>query len=116
MLHESKLLNTKKINKDVANTLTISYFGKTDTSFLDIPNSNILSFFIEQPFDILINLHYNSPNSLVYIGYLSNASYRIGTFTNDRSNYASDIMINCSEEKNINHLINQIEHYFNFIK
>ncbi len=109
-------INSTKLNKQVSNTLAISYFSRDDISFLDIPKSNILSYFVDQPFDILINLHFNSSNVLLFLGHMSNASYRIGSYTNDHSFIGSDIMINCNGKEDILDLIEQIKHYFNFIK
>jgi len=90
------------------------YFTKSDLNWYYKPtNHNILDF-INNRFDILIDLSLEELYPLEYILNLSRAKYKVGRFTSENSVY--DLMINIKKTDTVEFLIEQIKHYLLILK
>ena len=90
------------------------YYTFDDLNWSLTPNIELVTKFIQQDFDVLINFSVNEEFSLKYIAGLSCAQFKVGKF-NPLETSIYDLMINvdCSEE--IKEFIYQVKHYLNLI-
>ena len=92
---------------------SFSYFNMEGVGFSMTPSSDIAKQFIEHPFDVLINLDYNSNATINYISAASRALFKIGPATGNPNHY--DLMIDLGRNYKISHLIKEIRRTFNLI-
>lgn len=89
-------------------------FCKNDLDFFRFPKSKRVDEFIDQPFDILINLSTTNQMQLDFIAALANAKLRVGPYTERTHCY--DLMIDHNEKSNLNSYIKQIDFFLNRMK
>ena len=94
---DSKLENTNFVFK---------YFNAKNIDWAYRPTGEEVNFFIQQPFDLLINLEPETKTYTEYITALSKANLKIGPYT--ENTYCYDLMIDTGE-KDLNHFIQEIE-------
>jgi hypothetical protein len=107
-------ISNKKKLEAVPTDENIVYFSKHDFTWYGVPKSNFLQTFISKKFDVLLNISIHSSYPFEYITQLSNADFRIGTYTDIIKNH--DLMINIKKEKTIDYLITQILVYLSMIQ
>ncbi len=73
------------------------FFSRNDLNWFYKPKSEIIDTFIEQPFDILINLSLEHYYPIQYIVALSKAGFKVGRYSPDESYL--DMMIDIEKEK-----------------
>lgn len=96
----------------------IDYFTLKDLNFSMIPNSPVVLNFMNEKFDILINLNSEKCFPLLYISAMSNAKFRVGRFTpaeNEQARYL-DMMVKPSGETELRTVLGEIEHFLRLIK
>lgn len=108
-----ELLGFVPKNNQALNTDYTS-FCLHDLDFFKRPNNQKVQEFIQQPFDILINLTPLNHLQLDFIAALSNAKLRVGPYT-DRT-HCYDLMIDHNEKSNLNSYIKQIDFFLNRLK
>ena len=89
------------------NNFTFWHFNKKNIDWAMRPKGKDVSEFIEQPFDLMINLNPESEYYSEYISALSNASFKIGPFT--ENTFCYDLMIDTSKKTNLRNFIDQME-------
>ena len=92
----------------------LDFFTRKDLNFRMIPSNPIVTNFINEPFDILINLNGRS-FPLRYITAMSRARFKIGSFTNVGTE-CFDMMVSIEGDPGIKTVIEEIEHFLRLIR
>lgn len=95
--------------------LGIDFFTKKHLNWQMIPRHPLVNNFINENFDILINLSIDKCFPLQYISAVSKAQFRVGRYELDHT-YYYDLMINIEPKSTLKSFIQQIDHYLNLIK
>ena len=91
----------------------IDVFTKKDLNWFYKPLSTFVDNFIDQEFDILIDLSMLENFPLKWIATLSKAKFKVGNLSYyDNPN---DLIINVRPEEKLDYLISQIKHYLHLI-
>ena len=91
------------------------FFCLKDLDFRMIPNDPIVNNFINERFDILINLNAEKCFPLQYIAALSKARFRVGRYDR-RTVHCYDMMINLKGDPGIKTMIEEIEIFLKKLK
>ena len=92
----------------------LDYFSRKDLSFQMIPSDPIVHNFINEKFDILINLNIGKSFPLRYIAACSKAKFKVGCFS--QSNTESlDMMVKLDAGTPLKTIIEEIEHFLKII-
>lgn len=98
----------------VAETLRASqdleFFSQDDLNWYFRPESRTVCSFLEDPFDILIDLRLRRRMPLPFMVGLSQARFKVGRF-NERDRDLHDLMIRADDGMDITEYIVQIRHY-----
>ena len=108
-----ELLGFVPKNNQALNT-TYTSFCYQDLDIFKRPKNQKVNDFIQQPFDILINLTPVNHLQLDFVAALSNAKLRVGPYTN--RTFCYDLMIDHNEKSNLNSYIKQIDFFLNRMK
>jgi hypothetical protein len=90
------------------------YFDQKMTSWLGKPKLNTEEF-TNKDFDLLIYFNEGNHIALKYIYYQSTAKLRCG-YLNDGITFAHDFSIDSEKNRDLKHLIEQIQHYLTTLK
>jgi hypothetical protein len=93
----------------------LDFFTRKDLNFRMIPVSPIVHNFINEKFDILINLNSGKCFPLKYISALSNAKFRVGRY-NLYTSDCFDMMIKIKGEPPLKTILEEMEHFLRLIK
>ena len=93
----------------------LDFFTKKDLNFSLIPVNPIVDNFINEKFDILINLNSGKCFPLRYISAMSHARFRVGRY-NPNHTICYDMMIKLKGEPEIKKVIEETEHFLRLIK
>jgi hypothetical protein len=93
----------------------LDFFTRSDLDFRLIPNNPIVKNFIDQKFDILINLNSGSCFPLRYIAALSKCRFRVGRY-DQKNTSCYDMMIHLSGDTPLKEVIEETEHFLRKIK
>jgi len=101
-------------SKQELDNFEFPHFEKKDLDWALRPRCEAVKSFLQQPFDILINLpkHENIP--LEYIAALSNAKFRVGPLTDNTSCY--ELMIEATGAKDLKAFLNQVTFFLRQMK
>jgi hypothetical protein len=80
------------------------------------PDSSEAKAFINNPFDILIDINFEKHFSLSYITELSHARLKVGLAQNENSESPFDILMNIKQPVDIDTYLSQVVHYLEMIK
>jgi hypothetical protein len=103
----------KKIPDKFLFHTNISFFSDNDLNWYYKPKNASINKFITERFDLFFNLSIDNHFPVHFINMLSNASFKVGMETREKSD--NDLMINIDKNKNIAYLIEQIKHYLALI-
>lgn len=93
---------------------TFYHLSKKDLDFALRPKDHQCKDFIQQQFDVLLNL-YPKPNlTLEYISAFSKATFRVGPITS--KTYCYDLMVQTRDRDDPHHFIQQVEFFLNKIQ
>ena len=90
----------------------INTISLKDFSLFCNPKSEIINNFIEDKFDLFINLDLGNNIILQYLSLLSNAKFKTGSY-NDLNIKILDLMLNLNTKLSIENLIEQLKIYTN---
>lgn len=93
---------------------SINLFTRQDLNGLYLPKRTFINEFIQQPYDILIDLSQEETLPLKYVSALSQAKFKVGLFKEKEA--SCDFMIHLNGNATTEKLINNIEHYISTIK
>ena len=99
----------KTIPDMVFSKLEFDYFTKKDLNWYFKPMPGFVDQFIDEEFDILIDLNLDLAFPLQYISELSKAKFKIGKFQEGNTHY--DFMIDVPEDKGIKYFLRNLDLY-----
>ncbi len=88
----------------------LDFFTKKDLNYKMVPVNPIVQNFINEKFDILINLNSGKCFPLRYISAMSNARFRVGRYLKNATD-SYDMMVQIKGEPAIKIVIDEIEHF-----
>lgn len=94
--------------------LGLDFFTRKDLSFHMIPNDPIVDNFINERFDILVNLNTAKMFPLRYIAAKSKAKFKVGCYSKSSAEYF-DMMVKFDANAPLKIIIEEIEHFLKII-
>jgi hypothetical protein len=91
----------------------INLFSKKELNWKFIPNTPVVSDFIDKPFDLLFDLSLNDYFPVQYIARLSKSKCKIGRFTQNHSSY--DLMFELNDQQKLDSYLDNIKQYLAMI-
>jgi hypothetical protein len=88
---------------------------KNELNTFYYPVSSETSTFINNHFDILIDINFNKLLPLQYISSLSNAGFKVGLFEPENGNTPFDLMMEIKGPVNVENYLIQVMHYLEMI-
>ncbi len=107
-------IDSKKVPGDQYIKLGLDFFTREHLSWWMLPHSRLTSNFIQEKFDILLNLNMSGCLQLEYISAYSKARYRTGRYAEGNDRYY-DLMIHLKPSDDLKSFIEQTDHYMNLI-
>jgi uncharacterized protein YueI len=105
--------------KDLPNQYTairyLTILRKQELNFFYLPVSNESNTFINNRFDILIDINFKKVFSLDYISALSKAAFKVGLFEDQHNESPFDLMMEIKNPVNVDDYLNQIIQYLEMI-
>lgn len=106
--------NGKEIPEEFLMRRGFNFFCKKDLKWNLTPKNELVSDFIAQPYDILIDLNTHDFFIFKYIVGLSKASFKVGRASDYIPSY--DLTINTNNNSSSEYFIEQLKHYLNILK
>jgi hypothetical protein len=105
--------------KNLPNQLTavryLSIIKKDELNFFYHPVSADSNTFVNNRFDVLIDMNFKKLLPLQYISSLSNAGFKVGLFDSETGNTPFDLMMELKNPVNVEDYLNQVVHYLEMI-
>ncbi len=102
--------NTKHIPDMAFSKLEYDFFSTKELNWFGKPSSVIIQNFIDEEYDLLIDLNINDHFPLKYISALSKANFKVGKFSEmGVENY--DMMIDSDNTKTLKYFLRQVDLY-----
>jgi hypothetical protein len=92
----------------------INLFSRKELSWSMVPNCQIVTDFIDKPFDLLLDLSLTDSFPVEYITRLSKSKFKIGRLTLNHTGL--DLMFEIEKENNLDNYLEHIKNYLNLIK
>jgi hypothetical protein len=93
----------------------LSIIKNEELNFFYHPVSNDTNKFVNNKFDVLIDINFEKLLPLQYISSLSNAGFKVGLFESETGNTPFDLMMDLKSPVNIEDYLNQVVHYLEMI-
>lgn len=106
-------INEKKIPNIFLLRKGFLFYCLEDLNWYCKPAASFVNDFLNEPFDILIDLSLERNLPVDYLSYLSVASFKAGKHF--ENNHPFDLTIDVSKNNNIEYLIEQLQHYLSLI-
>lgn len=106
-------INKKKIPNSFLLHKGFIFFCKQDLNWFYKPIADFTESFLKEKFDILIDFSLERNLAVDYLVYLSNAGFKAGKFV--EGGHPFDLTIDVSKNNQLNYLIDQLQHYLNFV-
>ncbi|MFL5762794.1 MAG: DUF6913 domain-containing protein [Bacteroidia bacterium] len=106
--------STKEIPALTYSKLEYDFFSLKELSWLGKPNSTIIRNFIDEEYDLLIDLNIQDHFALKYIAALSKAKFKVGKFDEEGFDI-HDLMIDSDNTKTIKYFLRQIDTYITML-
>jgi len=94
--------------------LSFDFCTSKNINWFNKPSSVFVRDFINEEFDIIIDLNLDNNLSGQYISGLSKAKFKVGIFSESNSKYY-DLMIKLDNKRNLNDYIKELIHYLTII-
>lgn len=91
------------------------FFNRDDLNWYYRPTGRKVLDFMDEPFDILIDLRLNSFLPLLFPVGLSKARFKVGSFGKDHEDFY-DLMIDIDPNSDVPYFIGQIQHYLKMLE
>jgi hypothetical protein len=108
-------VDKKELSGNQFAQLGLEFFSKKNLNWKMIPNNRAVVNFINERFDVVINLAKNEIFPLRYIAALSKARFRVGRF-DKHFTYCYDLMIQSESNGDLKQFIGEAENYLRKIK
>lgn len=102
-------VDSKEVRDFYRETVNTKYFSKKNLNFYGKPKNLNVDKFIDESFDILIDLSLTDEYPIIYISALSKAKFKVGRLNGKVEHL--DFMIDISKAPNYTYLIEQIKRY-----
>lgn len=89
---------------------------KNELSFFYIPESSEANSFINNRFDVLIDINFNKIFTLNYLTSLSVAAFKVGLFESERNDTPFDLILEIKRPVSADNYLDQVLHYLEMIK
>lgn len=89
-------------------------YGKKSLDWLGLPSGHLVQNFIDEPFDLLLDLSDGKTLALYAIGGQSKARCKIGRFEED-GEHLHDLLIDSPAEKGLKYFLRQVDTYLQMI-
>lgn len=106
--------STKDIPEMTYSKLEYDFFSEKDLNSFRIPANTFVNNFMEEDFDVLINLNIYGHFPLKYIGTMSKAKYKVGRF-DEGNKEVYDMLIECPSDKSFKYFLRQVDTYLTMI-
>lgn len=106
--------STKEIPALTYSKLEYDFFSTKELNWMGTPNSVIIRNFINEEFDLLIDLNIHDHFPLKYIAALSKAKFKVGKF-NENDIEIHDMMIDADGTKTVKYFLRQIDTYITML-
>jgi hypothetical protein len=93
----------------------LSLIKNDELNFFYHPVSNDTNKFVNNKFDVLIDINFEKLLPLQYISSLSNAGFKVGLFESETGNTPFDLMMDLKSPVNVEDYLNQVVHYLEMI-
>ncbi|PCH93487.1 MAG: hypothetical protein COB85_06955 [Bacteroidetes bacterium] len=107
-------VNVKEEDNRFKTQLEYRFFTKKELNWHFKPTGLEVENFTEEVFDILIDFSFEESFSIKYISGLSKAKFKVGAASDNSSNYY-DMVIDIGNNKTLENLIGNINHYLDMI-
>jgi hypothetical protein len=121
-MHENKTevkiigyFNGKNLPNQYTAIRYLSVIKKDELDFFYRPLSREVNSFVNNKFDVLIDINFEKLFPLRYISSLSNAGLKVGLLEADSSNAPFDLMMDIKNPINVEDYIKQVMHYLEMI-
>jgi hypothetical protein len=105
--------------KDLPNQYTavryLSILKKEELNIFYHPISSETRTFVNNRFDVLIDLNFNKEFPLQYVSSLSNAGFKVGLYESETGNTPFDLMMDLKNPVKVEDYLNQVVHYLEMI-
>lgn len=106
--------SAKEIPEMTYSKLEYDFFTDKDLNLFRIPSNTFVNNFMEEEFDVLINLNIYNHFPLKYIGAMSKAKYKVGRYSEENKKYY-DMLIECQDDKSFKYFLRQVDTYLSMI-
>lgn len=106
-------VNSKEVRDFYRETVNTSFFSRKNINWYGKPKNENVEKFINNDFDILLDLSLTDEYPILYISALSKAKFKVGRLTG-KVEYL-DFMIDISKNPDYYFLIEQIKHYLSIL-
>jgi hypothetical protein len=94
----------------------LTCFRKQELSFFFTPESNDVRSFINNRFDVLIDINFEKTFALTYVTALSKASLKTGLFEPEGNDTPFDLMMEMAKPVNVDNYLTRVIEYLEMIK
>lgn len=106
--------SAKQIPSLTYSKLEYDFFSSKEINWLGKPTTHIIDNFIDEPYDLLIDLNIHDHFALKYIAALSQAKFKVGKYKEaDESIY--DMMIDADNTQTLKYFLRQIDTYITML-
>ena len=91
--------------------LDFDFFSNKEVSLLGKPTPVFIHNFIEEEYDLLIDLNIHDHFALRYVAAMSKAVFKVGKFEEENDIHTHDMMIDSDHTKTIKYFLRQIDTY-----
>lgn len=91
--------------------LDFDFFSNKEVSLLGKPTPVFIRNFIEEEYDLLIDLNIHDHFALRYVAAMSKAVFKVGKFEEENDIHTHDMMIDSDHTKTIKYFLRQIDTY-----
>ena len=102
-------VDSKEVKEFYRETIHFKFFSRKNINWYGKPKNENVDDFINNKFDLLIDLSLANDFPLEYIAAMSLGKFKVGRFTSKEGDY--DFMIDVSKNQTHDFLIEQIRHY-----
>lgn len=95
--------------------LDFDFFSNKEVSFFGKPTAVIIQNFIDEAFDLLIDLNIHDHFALRYVAAMSKAVFKVGKFEGENDIHTHDMMIDADHTQTIKYFLRQIDTYITML-
>jgi hypothetical protein len=102
--------NTKTLPPMTYSKLEYDFFSAKEINWMGKPSTTVIKNFIDEEYDLLIDLNVHDHFALKYIAALSKANFKVGKYS-ERDMEMYDMMIDADNTKTVKYFLRQVDIY-----